>query len=276
MPPALSLLASVWLATAAPHGPGPTLAVEDTLHTQVPPVLVRAPRVTLDEILARVARGEAHRDSLMQDQSFVATVRIVRDADDGNHAPALETESVYKVFRKRPDHVRALLLRRWEAHPKKSAKTSMGVRFGPSMSEQLVNFAFRPEARHEFRYAIVGRDLVGGHLIYRLQFAPRSLLDPSMPHGLVWVDTNDFVILRQEVGFDRPPAPPLFEGVDRMVIERTQVDGYWVLHRAMMRARTGLPLPHLGRSFDLSLTYGQYAINRGVPDSVFTARVVTP
>ena len=66
MPTALAL----WLALAAtaPASPGPTLAREDTLHTEVPEVLVRAPRVTLAEILDRVARGEARRESLLTDQ----------------------------------------------------------------------------------------------------------------------------------------------------------------------------------------------------------------
>ena len=34
-------------------------AREDTMHTEVPEVLVTAPRITLDEILDLVARGEA-------------------------------------------------------------------------------------------------------------------------------------------------------------------------------------------------------------------------
>ena len=44
-------------------------------------MLVRAPRVTLDEILARVERGERRRDSLMTDQRFLVTARLVRTGD---------------------------------------------------------------------------------------------------------------------------------------------------------------------------------------------------
>ena len=39
------------------------------MRTSVPEVLVSAPRVTLDEILDRVGRGEARRDSLLADQA---------------------------------------------------------------------------------------------------------------------------------------------------------------------------------------------------------------
>jgi hypothetical protein len=269
MPAPVMLLAATWLALA---GPGPTVAVEDTMRTELPPVLVTAPRVTLAEILQRVARGEARRDSLLHDQTMLATVRIVSHADDPHHAPELLSETVYRVYRRRhPPRARTLTLRQFEAHPPRHGGRNMQVQFGIGMDEEVVNFAFRPAAHRDFGYTIEGRDLVGGHLVYRIRFTPRSLLDPAAPHGLVWIDTNEFVIVRQEVGFDHPPAPPFIEGVDRMVIERMRADGHWVLHRVLLRARAGLPLPKVGRSFDMSLVFEDYAINRGLSDSVFTA-----
>ncbi len=254
-------------AAAAPPA-GPTLAREDTLHTQVPPVLVRAPRVTLDEILDRVARGEARRDSLMRDQSFLVTLRLVRDADRG-HPAELLSELVQRVYKKRPDKVRVQVLRRYEAHPEKGGRTEVRLHARAGMDEEVVNFAFRPEAHRGFRYRILGRDLVGSHLVYRIGFEPRSLLDPTQPRGEVWVDTNDFVIVRQEVSFDRSPAPPILKDVKRLVIERENVDGYWVLHRVLMRAEATVPLPKVGRRFDFAMQFDQYAINRGLPDSLF-------
>ena len=68
---------------AAPKTPPPsrpTLAVEDTLRQSaaepLSEILVMAPRQTLDEILRRVAEGEARRDSLLQDQAFTLLVRL--------------------------------------------------------------------------------------------------------------------------------------------------------------------------------------------------------
>ena len=256
-------------AVAAPST-GPTLAVEDTMRTEVAPVLVRAPRVTLDEILDRVARGEARRDSLMRDQTFLFTMRLVRDTVEPNKPPLLLQETVARVYkRKHPDQSRTQMLRRYEAKPKQHGRASVNVSMGPGMDEDIVNFAFQPQARRDFRYRILGRDVAGNHLIYRIGFEPRSLLDPGMPRGTVWIDTNDFVIVRQEVGFDHSPAPPLIKNIDRMVIERQNVDGYWVLRRVLMRAESSVPLPQLGRSFDMSLQFDQYAINTGLPDSLF-------
>jgi len=265
----MPLLAIVLAAALAP--PGPTLAVEDTMHTTVGEVLVRAPRVTLGEILDRVARGEARRESLLTDQSFIATARIVAHVEERNRTPELMSETVFRVYRKRPDKSRTVVLRRYQAHPPrdKGPRAKVEIRFGPNMGEEIVNFAFRPEARRDYRYRIAGRDIVGGHVVYRIAFEPRSLLTPGNPSGLVWVDTNDFVIVRQEVHFERSPVPLFLERIDRLVIERTQVGGHWLLKRVLARATATLPLPRLGRSFDLALQLDDYALNTGLSDTLF-------
>lgn len=272
--PALILAVTLAAVPARAVPSRPTLATEDTMRTEVSEVLVRAPRVTLDEILGRVARGERRRDSLMADQTFLVTVRTVRNADRTRPAELLN-EVVSRVYRRRPDQVRTDVLRRYEAHPEKRGRTRMEVHAGADMDEEIVNFAFRPAARRDYRYRILGRDLVGGHVVYRIGFQPRSLLDPTQPKGTVWIDTNDFVIVRQELGFDRSPAAPFLKDVSRIVIERQNVDGYWVLRRVLMRAEATVPLPTVGRSFDLSLQFDRYAINQGLADSLFTPRKET-
>lgn len=255
---------SVSLA-AAPPGAGPTLATEDTMYTEVPEVLVTAPRVTLAEILDRVARGEARRDSLLADQSFTATLRIVRLERDGQKKVQ---ETVAQVYKKRPDHVRTVIVRHW--NEKSDKNRHVEVNFRPDMSEEIVNFAFRPEARRDYKYRILGRDLVGDHVIYRIAFEPRSPIDRA-PSGMVWVDTNDFVIVRQEVDFLRSPVPVILKDVNRMVIERRQVDGHWVLSRVLLRAEMTIPLPRIGRAFDVTMRFDDYAINRGLDDALFRA-----
>jgi hypothetical protein len=170
--------------------------------------------------------------------------------------------------------VRSVPLRQWQKDEEDDKRIEL--RFSPSMGERAVNFAFRPEARREFRYRILGRDLVGDHLIYRIAFEPRSPLDPSDPSGLVWIDTNDFVIVRQEVDFRRSPAPLFIKGIDRMVIERRRVDDHWVLWRVLMRVAATLPLPLVGRSFDVSLLFDQYAINQGLDDAFFEGPSESP
>jgi hypothetical protein len=261
----IALVALPLVSPAAEPPAGPTLAVEDTMHTEVPEVLVRAPRVTLDEILNRVARGEARRDSLLKDVAFTATFRVVRNPD--SEKPQLVMERVSRVYRKKPDKVRTMTLRTWELKPSKRASADMT--FSSSTEEEIVNFAFRPEARKDFRYRIVGRDLLGDHLIYQIAFEPRSLLGATDPGGVVWVDTRDFVIVRQELDFSRSPAPLFIKGIDRAVIERQVVDGHWMLRRLLLRARFTVPVPRFGRGFDIAVRFDDYAINQGIPDTLF-------
>src|SRR5438477_439768 len=126
------------LAAATPvAGPGPTVAREDTMFTEVPEVLVQAPRVTLDEILGRVARGEARRDSSIVDQQFTATFRMVKGVDEHN-TPELLWERVIRVFKKKPRFVRTVPLRSYDLHPGK--KQDMQLSFRSGMDEEIVNF----------------------------------------------------------------------------------------------------------------------------------------
>ncbi len=247
---------------------GPTVAREDTMHTQVSEVLVRAPRVTLDEILDRVARGEARRESLIVDQQFIASFRLVRPAGSKGDTATILSERVMRVYKKKPNHVRTVMLREYERDRRKG-NAEVNVDFRGGMDEEIVNFAFRPEARRDFRYRIVGRDFVGGHLIYRIEFSPKSPLDRTQPSGLVWVDTNEFVIVRQEVKFDRSPVPLFIKNVERMVIERKKYGEHWVMSRAMIRIASSIKLPKLGKGFDFSLRFDQYVMNAGIDDAIF-------
>lgn len=253
------------VSAASPAPPGPTFAREDTMTTEVPEVLVTAPRVTLDEILDRVARGESHRESLMVDQSFTATFRFLTRKKDGKET--LLKEKVMRVYKKRPDRVRSLTLR--ETSEKTKKRGDMDVSFRSTMGEEIVNFAFRPENRREFNFRIEGREIIGNQLIYRIAFEPRTTIDPSMPTGVCWVNTNEFVIIRQELGFERSPAALFIKDVERMVIERRNVDGHWVLWRVLCRMKWAIPIPTMGSGIDMSILLDSYAINTGLTDAFF-------
>ena len=252
-------------------GTGPTLATEDTLHTEVSEVLVRAPRVTLEEILDRVARGEARRDSLLRDQSFTATMRVMRNVT-GKRAPELFAETVSKVYKKKPGRVRTIELRHFEAHPdrkKNDGDDEVDTDFSPGMGEELVNFAFRPANRRRYRFTIEDRKLLGDHLLYTLRFEPRSALDAFEPAGRVWVDTKDFVVVRQEIEFRQSPVPLILKSISRMVVERERAGDFWVMSRALIRMELTVPMPRIGRSFDFGMAFSDYTVNTDLPDSLF-------
>jgi hypothetical protein len=156
-------------------------------------------------------------------------------------------------------------MRHWQKKKGGDAEVS----FSSTTEENVVNFAFKPEARRDYRYHIVGRDLLGDHLIYRIRFEPRTLLGASEPAGTVWVDTRDFVIVREELEFAHSPMPLVLKGIDRAVIERQQVDGHWVLRRLMMRATFTMSIPRFGKSLDMGVRYDDYTINQGLEDTLF-------
>ena len=264
----VAALVPVPAGLAAP-GDGPTLAKEDTMHTDVSEVLVRAPRVTLEEILDRVARGEARRDSLIRDQSFTATLRVMRDTE-GKKGPILFAESVSKVYKKKPDMLRTIQLRKYEEHPEKNdGSENMDESFSPGMGEEIVNFAFRPANRKNFRFSIEDRKLLGDHLIYTLAFEPRSVLAVFEPSGRVWVDTKDFVIVRQEIEFRQSPVPLFLKDIKHMVVERERAGEFWVLSRVLIRMELTIPIPKFGRSFDFAMAMSDYTMNSDLPDSLF-------
>ncbi|MFN8548251.1 MAG: hypothetical protein U0527_09905 [Candidatus Eisenbacteria bacterium] len=264
----------------------PTLAVEDTIPPLVaepyPEILVNAPRASLDEILARVAAGEAHRDSLIDDTAFTALMRVVGHEGEGDKARSwVYWDAVARVYRKRPDKVRVIRLKEqaYDENGKPKKDSNVNVDFDADLSEQFIAFAFDPTMRERYRFSIEDRSLVGEHVVYRIAFAPRSALDP-FPTGRVWVDTNDFVILREEFWYrDRSPAPFFIERIDNCVLERARVDDrYWVLSRLLARATFSDTIRLLGKvsgekvpkTCDLSFQQTEWIINGGVPDSLFT------
>lgn len=258
-------------ALAEPTG-RPVLAVEDTFlmpTTTLPEYLVEAPRVTLEEILRRVAEGEARRDSLMQDAAYTVTFRVVYAGGDGE--PKVAREVASRVYKRRPDKVREVRL-------KESGDEAFELNIAPNMGEQYVAFAFRPESRARFDFEILERLWLGGHVVYRIAFRPRSEVD-LLPTGVVWIDTNEFVIIRQEFGYENGSPIPLFlKSLSDCVVERSRVDGdYWVWTRFLVRVEPTSALRLAGRVsghrfgeiVDLSYARTDWRVNRGLPDSLF-------
>ena len=146
------------------------------------------------------------------------------------------------------------------------------------MGEQYVSFAFQPESRARYEFEILERQWLGGHVVYRIAYRPRSNVD-LLPTGEVWIDTNEFVIVRQEFGYENGSPLPLFlKSFSNCVVERSRVDGdFWVWTRFFVRVETTSALRWGGRVsghpfgevIDLSYSRTAWEVNRGLPDSLF-------
>lgn len=259
----------------------PALAKEDTIPVPsalMATVFVNAPRVTLDEILRRVALGEARRDSLMRDQSYTLTALVTYLDADGKAPTGAKHRFEYasKVYKKHPDKLREVPL--IQRTSKKGKDDDFEFSAGPSMREDIVSFAFEPRARAQYDFHIEDRRYVGGHVVYVIAYRPRSNVDP-LPTGRVWVDTNDFVIVREEFWYhDRSPEPLFLKRIDSCVVERSRVDGpWWVVTRAVARVQLSSAVQVMSKlardpvtpTVDFTLTRSDWQVNRGIPDSVF-------
>jgi hypothetical protein len=224
-----------------------------------------------------VARGEARRDSLLR-TNLHRDARVVRNTA-GEGTPELFAETVAKVYKKKPDMIRTIELRHFEALPDKQKDKpkdkdddgAIDADFTPGMGEEIVNFAFRPSNRRNYRFTIEGRKLLGDHLLYTLRFEPHSALNGFEPAGRVWVDTKDFVIVRQEIEFRQSPLPLFLKTIKNMVVERSRAGEFWVLSRALIRMELTVPIPKFGRSFDFAMGLSDYTVNTGLPDSLFAS-----
>jgi hypothetical protein len=248
--------------------PPATLAVEDTLPAPkivLREVEVRARRASLDEILDLIAAGEARRDSLVSDQVYDCYVRtIARRPGQGDSVTTL-MEQASRVYQARPDRMREVVVRR-------SGRKDIQVRADRSMREEIISFAFNPSVRKLYRFQILGRDVAGGHVIYRLAFEPRSALY-MLPTGRLWVDTNEFVIVREEFWYRGvSPAPLFFKSLDNCVVERTRVDGpHWGISRILARMSFTFALGSVPPQGDLVMVFSNYRINRGIDPAIFAA-----
>lgn len=266
----------------------PTLAAEDTIPPLInepyPELIVNAPRLRLEEILSLVAQGEARRDSLMNDVAFTALMRVTghsKDLSKGEKAKSfVYWDAASRVYKKRPDKVRTIRLKDqgYDEDGKPKNDSDVSVSFDADLSEQFIAFAFDPALRSHYAYEIEERISVSDHIVYRIGFRPKSVLE-LLPSGRVWIDTNDFVILREEFWYrDRSPAPAFLERLDSCVIERERIDQrYWVVRRVLARVTLADPLrwaskltgESVPKVADFAMEQTDWIINGGVPDSLF-------
>ncbi len=165
-----------------------------------------------------------------------------------------------------------------EGGEKGGEKSGVHVSVDSEMGEQFVGFAFDPKTRSRYRFRIEDRKIIDDQVIYVIAFSPKSPLD-VLPTGRAWVNTNDFVILREEFAYrDRSPAPLFLESLDSCVLERTRIDGqHWVLSRLLARVTLTDPVRLMGRVArtkvpkvaDFAVSWTDWIINGDIPDSLF-------
>ena len=257
----------------------PTLAAEDTFGVQVKyetrTIEVQAKRVTLRDILERAREGEKKRREAVTDLAYTEHVRVTLLGDRRSKDKRRFFEEATRVYWKPPGRTMRVELGERKYGDQDSTESIVPrAQVGVEMDDAL-DFAQGPfylEQIDDFRYEIIDRRLYPDRIIYAVQFEPRSDFEPLSIAGTFWIDTADFVVVHEEMKFNRNPAPLLLKSIDHIVRERRRVDGRWVITRLQVVAdmRSALMIG-FGR-VEVEANYTDFAFNAGVPDSVFQGR----
>ena len=241
-----------------------TLAVEDTMRTEVLAGARERPARHAGRDPRPRARGEAHRDSLIRDRSFLLTMRVVGHTGDRASRRNCSRSASRRSGSVARTATREVELRHWEKHPPKKDKDDekgvhVEVSGGEGMTEEHRELRVPAGARGaSSRYHIVGRELLGDHLIYRIAFEPRSPLRarPARRDGV-----GGHARLRDRAPGDHVPAVARSRSSCAASAawwsSAERVGELWVLSRVLVRIETTIPIPRYGTSFDFGLQFSR-------------------
>ena len=254
----------------------PALATEDTFGVRVKyemrTIEVQAKRLSLRDILERAREGERRRREAVQDLSYTERVRVTVLGGRGGASDRRRFfESAARVYWKRPDkQLRVDLGERkygdQESKEKLEARSEVQVEM-----HDVLDFAQGPfylENLDEYHYELKDRRLFPDRVLYAVDFTPRSDFEP-LPDGVFWIDTADFVVVHEDMEFERNPVPLLLKSIDHIVRERKQVDGRWVVTRLQLMAEMRAAFIVGFDRAEFEVSFSDFAFNTQLSDSLF-------
>ncbi len=257
----------------------PALAAEDTFGVRVRYALrtveVQGKRLTLRDILERAREGERRRREAIQDVSYTEDVRVVLIGGRGGNAERRRFhEARSRIYFKRPDReLRLELADRRYGDQDEDEKLGLNAEVSIEARDALdyADGPFYLEDIDSYRYEIRDRRLFPDRVLYAVAFAPRSDFDP-LPSGTFWIDTAEFVVVHEEMRFERNPLPLFLESVDEIVRQRGRVADRWVVTRIQVKAVVRSALVFGFKTAEIEATYSDFAFDQGLVDSLFERR----
>jgi hypothetical protein len=257
----------------------PTLAAEDTFGVRVKyetrEIEVQAKRITLRDILERAREGERKRREAVTDLAYTEKVRVSLLGDRKSKERRRFYESAARVYWKPPDRNLRVDLGERRYGEQDSSETIAPKGQVEVQIDDALDFAQGPfylEQIDDYKYRITDRRLFKDRVIYAVAFEPRSDFDPLAIAGTFWIDTADFVVVHEEMKFERNPAPLFLKSIDHIVRERQRIDGRWVITRLQLVADMRSALLIGFSRAEIEAMYSDFAFNAGVPDSLFEGR----
>ncbi len=254
----------------------PALATEDTFGVRVKyemrTIEVQAKRLSLRDILERAREGERRRREAVEDLSYTERVRVTLLGGRGGASDRRRFfEHAAQVYWKRPGkHLRVELGER--EYGDQEVKETLEARSEVQMEMfDALDFAQGPfylEELDNYRYELKDRRLFPDRVLYAVDFTPRSDFDP-LPGGVFWIDTADFVIVHEDMEFERNPFPLFLKSIDHIVRERKRIDDRWVVNRLQMVAEMRAAFIVGFDRIEVEATFSDFAFNTQLPDSLF-------
>lgn len=228
-------------------------------------------RPTLEDILRWCIENEESRLDGVRDVSFRQRESVLLlyepEKEDGRYE--LE-ESVTQVYARPPDEVVEIELgnRTWKSEEE---ETEVEVRAEvETTNRELAQLPFFFEELSDYRFSIAERRFLGDRILYRIAFAPRSEF-AGRPTGWFLVDTHDYQVLRAEFALtENVPFPAFLRSIDRVAIQRQQVDGIWWMESVDLELELRkIPFVSMPRRIHVESRVEELRVDAGVPDSIW-------
>lgn len=223
------------------------LASEDTVDipvTELPTLEITTTRLGIAEIVDRCIREEEARSRRIRSHEATLEVKTTLEITDkkGFVERKIVQEDIFRT-KTEPDRkpVSTLISHQeyelvGEERKPREQKPEGDDEGGVKISIDEVNgLPFYLADRNDYRFTIRGREIVGDRVVYEVGLEPRSDFEVA-PKGRIWIDTSNFVILREEFDFeDRVPMPIFVKSLGPVIRERSQVGSTWVTSRLLVR-----------------------------------------
>ncbi|MEZ5064598.1 MAG: hypothetical protein R3B81_07660 [bacterium] len=215
--------------------------MEDTLDEPLPtfrstPIPVRARRLRIGDIVQRCLDAEnAARSRIDRYEATVLSKMIAWIGPESDPDRQLVSENVEKMIWT-PERERVLPLKREQYILKHGEREPWDDDAAISIGYRDFNdLPFYLEDVDDYRFEIRSREIVDDRVIYEVALEPKSDFEIA-PKGVIWIDSTEFRILREEFEFgDRVPMPLFVKSVGPFVRERVRIGDTWAWSRFLIR-----------------------------------------
>lgn len=199
-------------------------------------VKVTAPRLRVSELVRLI--GERMRDDERRLGAYAVTAISRTEIFHDDHVDTLGHRTVVseavRINVDRDGERRTARLRRAKREyedgrlKKDKLDTDIDRQWSEEAGDLAMDMPFLLTSGGRYRYEILERKLIDGHLLFAIGFEPRDSFSPGIA-GTVWIDYGDLVIRRMDGRLAGPSPAPLFVAdVPRFTWKQRQQGDHWV------------------------------------------------